>query len=61
MNQKLEDFKRELKALLEKYDATLWCDINGDTHGTSMTMTVEVDKKDYPLCNGVSVDKSDLK
>ena len=58
-NQKLEDFKKELKVLLEKYDATIGCDIfEGDSYGK---MIVEIDKKDYDLCYGNYLDKSDLK
>jgi hypothetical protein len=58
---KIEEFKSELKALLEKYNAYLYCDIDGDTHGLINTMKVEIDKKDFVLCNGSDIDASDLK
>lgn len=56
-----EEFRAELKALLDKYNATLGCDIDGDTHGLITTMVVEIDKKDHVLCNGSYVDAYDLK
>lgn len=59
--EKLEAFKTELKALLDKYNATIACDVEGDTHGVSMTIVVELDKKDYKLAYGCSVDQSDIK
>jgi hypothetical protein len=58
---KVDEFKAELKALLEKYNAAIACDIDGDTHCVSMTMVVEIDRHDYILCNGSSVDKSDIR
>lgn len=57
----IESFKTELKALLDKYNATIGCDIDGDTHCLSTTMVVEIDRKDYVLCNGSYIDKSDIK
>ena len=58
-NNKIDSFKKDLKELLDKYDATIWCDIEGEG-ATSTTMIVELGRTDYTLCNGVGVDKSDL-
>jgi hypothetical protein len=60
-NPKLESFKSELKAILEKYNASIECEFEGDTQGTSFTMVVEIDKNDYKICYGNSIDSSDLK
>lgn len=63
--EKLDDFKRELAALLEKYGATIGCDLDGDTHGLICEMVVDFgssDKwKNYKLCNGSEVSYSDIK
>ncbi len=59
--QKAEEFKKEFKALLLKYNAYLYCDIDGDTHGLITKMIVEVDKKDYLLTNTCDIDANDLK
>lgn len=62
--QKATEFKKELKALLEKYNASISCNVDGDTHGLSYEMVVDfgsADKwKDYTLAHGNGVDKSDL-
>lgn len=58
--EKLQAFKIELKALLEKYNATIGCNIDGDTHGLITTMVVELDKKDYVLSNDCYIDKGDI-
>lgn len=61
---KVEIFKDELKALLEKHNATIECVVDGDTHGLSYEMVVSfgsADKwKDYKLCDGNGIDKSDI-
>jgi hypothetical protein len=59
--EKLNAFKAELKALLEKYNASIGCNIDGDTHGLMTTMVVEIDRKDYVLSSGSYFDKSDIK
>lgn len=60
----LEEFKKELKALLEKYHASIGCNIDGDTHGLMYEMVVNFggkDKwKDYILSKNNEVDSSDL-
>ena len=61
---KIDNFKSELKALLEKYRATISCDVDGDTHGLSYKMIVDfggADKwKEYTLSESGGVDWSDL-
>ena len=59
--QKLENFKQDLKLLLEKYDAVISCDIEGDTQGVSFEMMVELDKKDHRLTYGCYIEPGDLK
>ncbi len=62
---KVEAFKAELKALLEKHNATIECVVDGDTHGLSYETVVSfgsADKwKDYKLSDSNGVDASDLK
>lgn len=58
---KIDAFKTELRDLLDKYGASIGCDIDGDTHGLITKMVVEIDKKDYVLSNNPFVDKFDLK
>lgn len=63
--EKLELFKTELKALLEKYNATIECAVDGDTHGLSYEIVVSfgsADKwKDYKLSDSNGIDSSDIK
>jgi hypothetical protein len=61
----IEDFKKDLKALLEKYDATILCNINGDTHGLNYEMAVEFLLKDnhwkeYKICDGGGIEKNNI-
>lgn len=63
---KLEAFKTELRALLDKYEASISCDIAGDTHGLICKMEVYLSLPDekpkyYKLCNGYEMDSSDIK
>lgn len=57
----VQAFKTELKALLDKYGATIGCNIDGDTHGLITKMIVEINNKDYVLSNSNFVDKFDIK
>lgn len=43
---KLQEFNKDLKALLEKYNAYLWIDLDGDTHGVSAHIVVDIDNKE---------------
>ena len=57
----LGEFKGQLKELLEKYNATIGCEIEGDTHGLNNTMVVSIGNTDYPLTGGEWLDWNDLK
>lgn len=57
----VSEFKAELAALLRKHNATIGVDIEGDTHGLLYDFTVEINNKDYVLCEGNRyIDVSDL-
>lgn len=62
--EKIEAFKAELHQLLEKYNATISCNVDGDTHGLSYEMVVDfgsADKwKEYKLSDSAGIDKSDV-
>jgi hypothetical protein len=64
MDNRIDNFKAELKALLEKYNASISCNVDGDTHGLSYEMVVDfgsADKwKDYKLSDSQGVDSHDL-
>lgn len=57
----LGEFKGQLKDLLEKYNASIECDIDGDTHGLINTMVVCIGQVDYPITGGCGLDWNDLK
>lgn len=40
------EFKKELKELLAKYNADIWVDLDGDTHGVSSFVVIDVDNKE---------------
>jgi len=43
--EKVKAFKVELKALLKKYNADIWASLDGDTHGVTCTLMIDVDGK----------------
>lgn len=43
---KSELFKRELKLLLAKYNADIYADMVGDTHGVSVEIVIDIDNKE---------------
>ena len=43
---KADDFKRELKELLTKYNAGIWCDLDGDSHCTTSYLVIDIDNKE---------------
>jgi hypothetical protein len=60
--EKINEFTTELKALLKKYNATIGCEIDVDTHGLICTMFVDFDNtKSQKLGNGWYIDQSELK
>lgn len=65
--EKLKAFKNDLRELLEKYQADINCNIEGDTDGVSGTMMVDFKKPgtawkwdSYKLSNGFDVSSADL-
>lgn len=61
--EKLDDFKRELAALLEKYGATIACDVqeNGGIDKMVVSFGTSDKWKEYTLCNGAEVNYFDIK
>jgi hypothetical protein len=61
---KITEFKTELKALLKKYNASISCNIEGDTHGLRYEMFVDLDKadkrKNYKLTDDNRINARDL-
>jgi hypothetical protein len=58
----INEFKKELKALLKKYDACLNVNVDGDTHGLLYDFEVELSNKTYILKAGNNyLDASDIK
>jgi hypothetical protein len=55
----------ELKALLDKYNATIACDVDGDTHDLSYEMTVDFGSADnwksHKLSDSNGIDSHDIK
>ncbi len=55
-------FKRELKELLTKYNATIACNTFGDTHGLTYEMCFYLsNNKDVKLTDGCEVDNDSIK
>jgi len=61
---KIDNFKSELRRLLKRYNASIECEVHGDTHGLSYKMVVNIyneDKwKDYKLSDSNSIDWYDM-
>lgn len=45
-SEKTKAFKAELKEVLKKYNAEVWIDLDGDTHGVSSELVIEIDRKE---------------
>jgi len=43
---KAESFKSELKELLAKYNADIYTMMDGDTHGVSVDVVIDIDNKE---------------
>ena len=60
----IDNFKAELHDLLKKYNASISCIVDGDTHGLSYEMVVDfgqADKwKEYKLSGSSGIDCSDV-
>ena len=61
---KIDNFKAELHDLLKKYNASISCMVDGDTHGLSYEMVVDfvsADKwKEYKLSDKNEIDWNDV-
>lgn len=59
-----ENFKQELKELLKKYNVSIGCNVEGDTHGLSYSMIVTLynnrDWKEIKICEGQEVTEYEL-
>lgn len=62
MNINIDDFNRDLKALLNKYKVRIGVDIDGDTHGITENFVVIDSAGNESIINHYSafVDASDL-
>lgn len=58
--EKAELFKIELKELLEKYNADIYVDLDGDTHGVSSAVVIDIDDKEV-LRNHDCISHYDIK
>lgn len=47
-----EQFLTELSDLLTKYNASIYCDIDGDTHCINERMCIDIDNKEVYSNNG---------
>jgi len=45
MMTKSEEFLEKLRLLLKEYNANITCEMNGDTHGVSVSMQIFMDDK----------------
>lgn len=59
---KLSEFKKEFKALLEKYNADIYSIIEGDTHGIDVdALAIDIDDKEVMRFEQGSVSHYDIK
>lgn len=59
-DNKAEQFKKELKELLTKYDADIYAEMDGDTHGVSVDVVIDINNKEV-LRNSDSISQYDIK
>lgn len=59
-DNKAEQFKKELKELLVKYDADIYAEMDGDTHGVSVDVVIDINNKEV-LRNSDSISQYDIK
>lgn len=61
-DKKIIVFKKELKALLEKYNADISSEIEGDTHGIDYeALVIEVDGKEVMRVRDNCISHHDIK
>ena len=59
-DNKAEQFKKELKELLTKYDADIYAEMDGDTHGVSVDVVIDINNKEV-LRESDSISQYDIK
>jgi hypothetical protein len=60
-NNKIDNFKKEFKALLEKYNAEIYVELDGDTHCLSDALIIDIDNKEaIRFANPSSVSRFDI-
>ena len=59
-DNKAEQFKKELKELLTKYDADIYAEMDGDTHGVSVDVVIDINNKEV-LRKSDSISQYDIK
>lgn len=42
----ISEFKKELKALLKKYNADIYTELDGDTHGVTDSIVIDMGNKE---------------
>jgi len=61
-DNKIDNFKKELKDLLEKYNAEISTEIQGDTHGIDYeAIVIEVDGKEVIRVQDCCISHFDIK
>lgn len=56
-----EEFLKELQELLTKYNADFWISLDGDTHGVSAELVVDVNNKEVLRRSDGTLSKYDIK
>lgn len=57
----LNDFKNDLRELLKKYDADIYIELNGDTHGLDSALIIDIDNKEVMRFHDGSMSHYDIK
>ena len=57
---KSDSFKKELKELLAKYNADIYAEMDGDTHGVSVEIVIDIDNNEVIRIND-SLSQYDIK
>lgn len=60
VENKSESFKKELKELLTKYNADIYAQMDGDTHGVEVEIIIDIDNKEV-IRNYDSISQYDIK
>ncbi len=53
-------FKNELRDLLKKYNAEIYCDLDGDTHGVSSSVVIDIIKDVEAIRSSSSISHHDI-